>query len=211
MPVRTRITSTQLRRAVDVLRSGGLVIYPTESSYALGANATSESAIRRVYQAKGRDFKNPIPVIVADIRMWSRYAYLNRKAKRLIRDFMPGPLTIALKKRSSIPHLLNPYAIAARIPRQNCARKLVKAAGFPITSTSANISGQPAANSVRMLPKSLRSYVDVFLDVGTLPRRKPSTIVDMVDLNNPIITREGAIPGELVLQKLRRWVGVSRQ
>ena len=211
MPVGTRITSAQLRRAVDALRSGGLVVYPTESSYALGANATNESAIRKVYQAKGRDFKNPIPVIVADIRMWKRYAYLNREATRLIRDFMPGPLTIALRKKSSIPDLLNPRAIAARIPLQNCARKLVKAAGFPITSTSANISGQPAANSVRMLPKSLRSYVDVFLDAGALPRRKPSTIVDMVDLNNPIITREGAIPGELVLKKLGCRVGVCTQ
>ncbi len=162
-------------------------------------------------EAKGRDYRSPIPVIVSDIRMWNRYAYLNRKATRLIHDFMPGPLTIALKRRKSIPSILNPDALAARIPGLSLARKLVKTAGFPITSTSANISGEPPANSIQMLPESLRSHIDVVLDVGPLPRRKPSTIIDLVDLSKPTIAREGEISGELVLAKIRRKAVHPRQ
>ncbi len=203
MPTRPRITAAQFKKAIEILRNGGLVIYPTESSYAIGANAVDERAVRRVFQVKGRDLRNPIPVIMADITMWNKYAYLNEKAMLLIRDFMPGPLTIALRKKKTVPRILNPYAIAARIPGNSIALRLVKSAGFPITSTSANISGNEPVYSIRMLPETLKLFLEVIVDVGPLPRNRPSTIVDLVDLNKPTIAREGAIPGELVLRRLR--------
>lgn len=196
-------TSTeQLRQAVWILKRGGLVVYPTESSYALGASALDESAIQKVYEAKGRGFYKPIPVIVADLRMWNKYAHLGREAKLLASAFMPGPLTVALKKRKLIPDILNPTSLAARIPGHPVALKLVKSAGFPITSTSANMSGQRPAFSVQHLKEPLASFVDLFLDVGQLPKGKPSTIVDLTDAIKPQIVREGPISREQVFAAL---------
>ena len=123
-------------RAAAALKIGRLVVYPTESSYALGGNATDENAVRRIYQAKDRKAGKPIPVIIADMHMWKKYVYMNKKAEILAKKFMPGPVTIALKKRKLIPDALNRTSLAARIPGHHIARELVKAAGFPITSTS---------------------------------------------------------------------------
>jgi len=190
---RIRMNTEQLQKAAWILKRGGLVVYPTESSYALGASALDESAIQKVYDAKGRGFRKPIPVIVADLHMWSKYAHLGREAKLLISAFMPGPLTVVLKKRKLIPDILTPTSLAARIPGHPVARKLVKDVGFPITSTSANLSGQPPAFSVQHLKEPLRSSVDLLLDVGRLPRGRPSTIVDLTNPIEPQIVREGPI------------------
>lgn len=209
MPVRVRVgrgkaIATDVKNAVEVLTSGGLVVYPTESSYALGANATDEKAILRLYEAKGRDPSNPIPVIVADLKMWRKYAFINRQALILVAAFMPGPLTIALRKKRLIPDILNPHAIAARIPSHPVAQRLVRIAGFPITSTSANISGEPPARSIQGLSERLMRSIDLILDTGNLAERKPSTIVDLTDVKTPKIVREGPISGKQVLTLLAR-------
>jgi L-threonylcarbamoyladenylate synthase len=209
LPVRVRVgrgkaIATDVKNAVEVLTSGGLVVYPTESSYALGANATDEKAILRLYEAKGRDPSNPIPVIVADLKMWRKYAFINRQALILVAAFMPGPLTIALRKKRLIPDILNPHAIAARIPSHPVAQRLVRIAGFPITSTSANISGEPPARSIQGLSERLMRSIDLILDTGNLAERKPSTIVDLTDVKTPKIVREGPISGKQVLTLLAR-------
>jgi len=177
-------------------------MYPTESSYALGVNALKEAAIRKIFEAKERSAGKPIPVIVSDLQMWKKYAYFNESAEILVRKFMPGPLTLALKKKSSVPDVLNPLAIAARIPGHEVALALVREAKYPITSTSANISGAPPAYSPKRVPKLLRSAIDLILDAGILRRRKPSTIVDFTMGDQPTVTREGAIPTSAILEAL---------
>lgn len=177
-------------------------MYPTESSYALGVNALEEGAIRKIFEAKGRPPGKFIPVIVSDLQMWKRCAYFNRSAEILVKKFMPGPLTLALRKRCSIPDLLNPRAIAARIPRHPVALALVSAAKYPITSTSANISGAPPLYSPKRVPRTLRWAIDLILDAGTLRRQKPSTIVDFTMGGQPTITREGAIPASAIFETL---------
>lgn len=190
-----------IEEAVRVLDAEGVVMYPTESSYALGVNALKSSAILKVFEIKGRSTDKAIPVIVADLRMWKRYAYFSGDAETLVKRFMPGPLTLVLRKRTSVPDVLSPSTIAARIPGHPVALALVKKAGYPITSTSANISGQPPAYSVGSIPKSLALATDLILDAGALRRRKYSTIADLAE-GEPIVTREGAIAASMILRAL---------
>lgn len=177
-------------------------MYPTESSYALGVNALEEAAIKKIFEAKGRPPGRSIPVIVPDLQMWKRYAYFNRSAEILVKKFMPGPLTLALRKKHSIPDLLNPVAVAARIPGHPVALALVSAVEYPITSTSANISGAPPVYSPKRMPIPLRSAIDLILNTGTLKRRMPSTIVDFTLGDEPIVTREGVIPASAIFEVL---------
>jgi len=189
------------------LDADGVVMYPTESSYALGVNALREIAISKIFKAKQRSLGKSIPVIVSDLRMWRKYAHLNETAEILIREFMPGPLTLALRKKTSVPGLLNPFAIAARIPGHPVALALVKAAKYPITSTSANVSGAPPVYSPKTAPRVLRSATDLVLDAGTLRRRRPSTIVDFTIKGQPTVTRPGAISASAILRVLARGGG----
>jgi len=177
-------------------------MYPTESSYALGVNALEETAIKKIFKAKQRSLGKYVPVIVSDVRMWKRYAYFNKSAETLIREFMPGPLTLAMTKKHCVPDLLNPFAIAARIPGHPVALALARAAEYPITSTSVNISGAPPVYSPKRVPRALRSAIDLILDAGRLRRRNPSTIVDFTKGDRPIITRVGAIPASAVFEAL---------
>jgi len=189
--------------AADIIKGGGLVIYPTETCYGLGANALDEEAVKRVFVVKKRPFGNPIPIIVADLEMWERCAYIDKPAKKLIEKFLPGPLTIALKKKDVIPDIVNVKAIAARIPSHPVALQLVKEAGVPITATSANISGRPPLYSAQKAFATFKKDVNLILDVGRLPRRKPSTVVDFTVGAFPQITREGPISAESVLKELK--------
>lgn len=193
-----------IKEAVRVLDANGVVMYPTESSYALGANALEEAAIRRVLCAKERPSSKPIPVIVSDLGMWKKYSYFNKSAETLVKKFMPGPLTIALRKKLPVPDILNPFAIAARIPSHPVARALVNETNYPITSTSANVSGKPPVYHVGQVPSRLESVVDLILDAGVLRKKKPSTIVDFTVGSEPVVTREGSVPTSAVLETLEK-------
>ncbi len=179
---------------MEVLDAKGIVMYPTESSYALGVNALDTTAVKQLFRAKNRPSDKRIPVIVADLKMWRKCAYFNKRAGILAEKFMPGPLTLALKKKNLVPDILTPSTIAARIPGHPVALALVRETGYPITSTSANMSGELPAYNLQSVPRTLRSRIDLILDAGTLKRRKYSTIVDLTKRGKSTVAREGAIP-----------------
>jgi len=191
--------------AADLIKKGGLVIYPTETCYGLGANALDEGAVKRVFDVKKRPLGKPIPIIVSDLEMWEKCAYINEPAKKLIEKFLPGPLTIALKKRDVIPDTVSVRSIAARIPSHPVALLLVKEAGVPITATSANISDRPPLYSAQKAFATFKKDVNLILDAGRLPRRRPSTVVDLTTGASPQIGREGPISAESVLKELKMW------
>ncbi len=194
-----------ISEAVDIIKGGGLVIYPTETCYGLGTNALNKRAVKKVFAVKERPLDKPIPIIVSDLEMWEKCAYINETTKRLIEKFLPGPLTIALKKRDVIPDIVSVKSIAARIPSHPVALLLVKEAGVPITATSANISGRPPLYSVQKAFAAFKKDVNVILDAGRLPRRRPSTVVDLTMGASPRIIREGPISAESVLKELKMW------
>jgi len=198
-------TDSAVDEAVEVIKSGGLVVYPTETCYGLGADALNPEAVRKVFMVKHRPFNIPLTVLVADLEMWGRFAELTSEALKLIRKFMPGPLTIALRKKPYVPDLLDPYELAARISSHPTAQALVSKVGSPITATSANVHGEPEPYTVDEAIKSLGQGVDLALDSGKIPRRKVSTVVHLT-ASPPRILRaypKGAFKTEDILKTLK--------
>lgn len=189
-----------IAEVVKVLKSGGIIAYPTETFYALGVNARDEGALKKLYKIKGRPKKKPLPVIIGDRkRLKTSVKRIPSKAERLMKRFWPGPLTLVFEASSDIPQLLTAKTgkIAIRIPGERIALKLAKKAGFPITSTSANPSGKPPAIRPEKVIKYFDNKIDLLIDGGKTPGEKPSTIVDVT---GPVrILREGAIPSSVVL------------
>lgn len=191
-----------IQKGAQVIKDGGLVVYPTETCYGLGVNALDHTSVKKVFSVKKRLSALPIPIIVDTVHRAEKYAFFNKQAKKIAEKFWPGPLTIAVRKKSMIPNILNPDRIAMRIPDHPVPLSLTKSASVPITATSANRSGELSPYSVEAVQKSLGPIMDLILDSGTLPSSPPSTIVDFVMNPSPQITREGAISADSVLGAL---------
>lgn len=172
--------------AVAHLRRGGLLIYPTETAYALGCDATNARAVASIFRLKGRERGKPLPLIAASVVMAERYARFTPLARKLAKQHWPGPLTIVAASRQLqatsrlAPGVLaRDGTIALRVSSNPIARALSRRLGRPIVSTSANRSGQPPRYSIQSAVRSLGLHQQFFvLDIGPLPRRRPSTIVD---------------------------------
>lgn len=195
--------------ASKLIHEGGLIVYPTESAYGLGCNALNKDAVKKIFQVKRRPSGTPLPIIVSDINMLETCAFLDKRAKKLIEKFWPGPLTIALRKKPSIPDALNPKSIAARISSHPVARSLVGRAHVPLTATSANVSGRPPHYSLKQVLNDLNGSVDLIMDAGTLPKKRPSTIIDFTLGSTPKITRIGAIPTRRISELIEVEVAVG--
>jgi L-threonylcarbamoyladenylate synthase len=192
-----------IEEAVKILKKGGLVVYPTETSYAIGVDATNASAIKKIYKIKNRDENKPIGVILSDINMAKKYGEITQKTEILIKRFMPGPLTIITRKKKKIPDILSKNEIAFRISGNSVASNLTKRLNLPITATSANKSGQPAIYEIRELIENFKDEVEVVIDSGNLPRNIPSTYLDMVD-DKLEIRRTGSISKEEILRVVKK-------
>ncbi|MBI4449850.1 threonylcarbamoyl-AMP synthase, partial [Candidatus Uhrbacteria bacterium] len=187
------------------LRAGGLLIYPTETSYAIGCDATNANAVRSILRLKGRERGKPLPLIVASRTMAERYARFTPIARRFARRYWPGPLTIvaASSKLQAPSHRLATgiiapnHTVALRVSSHPIARALSRSLGRPIVSTSANRAGAPSCYSARAALRSLGFRQEharslSVLDLGPLPRRRPSTIVDARG-DRLIVLRQGSI------------------
>lgn len=182
-------------KAADVLKLGGLLVYPTDTAYGLGANALDEKSIRKVYELKSRDFSKPTHVVVRDWKMIEDLCFTNDAAKKLYDKFLPGPLTIILPKKKIVPDILTAglKTIGIRIPNNEVTKILSSDLPFPYTTPSANKSGGKTPYSIEDVKKELDiSKVDLILDAGKLPEVPPSTIVDL-STNSPKILRGGPI------------------
>ena len=182
-------------KAANILKHGGLIIYPTDTAYGLGANALDEEAVRKVYGIKGRDFSKPTHVVVRDWKMIEELCFVNDLAKKLYDNFLPGPLTIILPKKKIVPDILTAglKTIGIRIPNNEVTKILSNDLPFPYTTPSANKSGGKTPYSIDEVKKELNiEKIDLIIDAGKLPEVKPSTIVDL-SLSPPKILREGSI------------------
>lgn len=171
-----------IEQAASVVRKGGVVVYPTETFYGLGAHPFLEKAIERVYRIKGRDFEKPLPLIASDMTaVRLAVSQWPESAERLARAFWPGPLTLVLSASPHLPPALHARTgkIAVRISSHAVARSLADAAGGLLISTSANRSGDPPCRNPDELPSSLLGLTDGLLHGGNTPGALPSTIVDI--------------------------------
>jgi L-threonylcarbamoyladenylate synthase len=185
------------QKTASVLRNGGVIIYPTETLYGLGALALNEKSVENVFIIKGRSYGKPIPILVKDKEMLIEFAEVNERASTLINKFLPGPLTLVLRKRKNLPDLITAGTgkAAVRISRHPFVRHLFDFISEPLTSTSANISGDENLFSFDEIHKVFNGKVDLIVDSGNLPPSKGSTIVDLT-VNPPLIVREGDISKE---------------
>jgi len=185
-----------------VLKGGGVIVYPTETFYGLGANCFDEKAVRRVYRIKQRPLSKPLPVVVSDLDMIREIVLEIPPAfEPLISDFWPGPLTLVLKASPRVPQELQgpSGSIGVRLTGHKWLRSLVEHASFPVTATSANISGGEDVVDPEKATQLFDQKVDLIVDGGETKGLLPSTVLDLSG-KKPRIIREGAIP-LLQLQK----------
>jgi len=185
--------------AARILREGGLVAFPTETVYGLGADATNGRAVARVFEAKGRPSFNPLIVHVHELAEAESHAVFTDKAHILARGFWPGPLTLVLPRRADcgLSELVSAGldTVALRVPSHSIARRLIAAAGRPLAAPSANASGKITATTAAHVAQSLGDRVDLILDGGATPFGLESTVIGF-EGDQPLLLRSGAIPRE---------------
>ena len=190
--------------AVRVLNAGGVVAFATDTLYGLAADPRSAEAVAKLFMVKARDSGHPIPLIAADVAQVEQAAVLTPLGGRLAAAFWPGPLSIILDARSGIvPEILGgDGSIAIRVPASETARQLAREFGYCLTSTSANLSGQPATADPAQVATTVGQRIDYLLDTGRSPGGQPSTIVDARGAAVRLV-RAGAVPWERVLESLK--------
>ncbi|NLY43105.1 MAG: threonylcarbamoyl-AMP synthase [Clostridiaceae bacterium] len=195
----------KIRLAAQVLQEGGTVAFPTETVYGLGANALSEDAVKKIFEAKGRPADNPLIVHIAEYDEINRLVCgISEQAKRLTDKFWPGPLTVILKKRDIVPDIITAGldTVAIRFPSHPIARSLIREAGVPIAAPSANTSGKPSPTTARHVMDDLLGKVDMIIDGGSTEVGLESTVVDMSG-ECPVLLR----PGGITYEQLRDVLG----
>jgi L-threonylcarbamoyladenylate synthase len=184
-----------IERCAALLRDGGIVAYPTETFYALGALASRGDALARLASAKLRPEGKPLPLLAADVEQVRTVAALDGLAARLAGRFWPGPLTLVLPAVPGLDAVITAGSgtVAVRVPGSDVARELARLAGGPLISTSANLSGEPPPVAPSELSPALVSRIDAVLEAPPCPGGAPSTIV-AVSGERVTLIRDGAIP-----------------
>ncbi|MCL0032505.1 L-threonylcarbamoyladenylate synthase [Peptococcaceae bacterium] len=187
-----------ITKAADIILKGGIVAFPTETVYGLGANAFDGKAVKKIFEAKKRPMDNPLIVHVSDMEMLKSVADIsNDKVKQLIRHFWPGPLSLILPKKSSIPKEVSAGldTVAVRMPNHPIALKLIKKASVPIAAPSANLSGRPSPTTAQHVLDDLDGVIDAVIDAGAAQVGVESTVVD-ISKDIPVVLRAGAVSAE---------------
>lgn len=176
--------------AARIIIGGGVVVYPTETVYGLGANALDEQAILRVFQIKKRPLSMPVFLAVSSLDMLEKVAFVEQKDIALLEQILPGPVSVLVKKRDIVPGLLTAGSplVGIRCPDHETALRIIDQAG-PITSTSANRTGSPPPSSASEVSKEIADRVDLIVDGGKSKYAEPSTLLD---LSSRKIIRPGA-------------------
>jgi len=199
-----------LAEAIAVLKGGGLVAYPSDTVYGLGAAASDERAVARVFAVKGRLSEKPLPLLLAGVEdMPPLCAEVSPIAKLLTERFWPGPLTLVLRRSPGFhsPALGGGDSVALRVPDYLFLRRLICALGEPITGTSANRSGRPSSRTAREVQRHLRDAVDLIIDGGPSRIGQESTVIDITG-DTTVIVRTGALRREEIERATGREVEV---
>ena len=185
----------QVERGISILRRGGIVAFPTDTVYGLGASIRLPRAVERVYEVKRRPRDMALPVLLADASQLPEVAEsIPAVAWRLIHRFLPGALTIVLPKAKSVPDIVaaGGTTIAIRIPNHPITLALIRGLGAGLVGTSANVSGQPSPLTASEALCQLGDEVDLIIDGGPCPGGRESTVVD-VTTERPVVLRQGAV------------------
>lgn len=198
--------SDVLNEAVTVLKRGGVIVYPTDTVYGLGANACDEWAVEQVFKIKNRPLTKPLPIIARNMKWVKELVFMPPKLESKLEDVWPGPTTVVLAKKSIVPKIVTAgrKTVGIRIPSHPFIDKLLGKFGYPITATSANIFGDEPTGDPNKVIKSFCDRVwkpDLIIDAGVLPPSEPSTILDLSHIK-PKILRIGPSKPEQLLKIL---------
>lgn len=192
-----------LIRAGKVVREGGLVAFPTETVYGLGANAFDDNAVARIFEAKGRPQFNPLIVHVADLSCISDFAVVTPLAEKLVKAFMPGPITLVMKrvKNSPVSYLVSAGldSVAVRMPAHKTAREFIRQAGVAVAAPSANVSGTLSPTTAQHVFDGLNGRIDMIIDDGMSTVGIESTVLDVCG-EIPVLLRAGGLATEKIKQ-----------
>jgi L-threonylcarbamoyladenylate synthase len=195
---------TKIQTAAQIIQNGGLVAFPTETVYGLGADALNGAAVLRLFEAKKRPLDNPPIVHIADaMEVYPLAMEVPKKAERLMEQFWPGPLTLVFKHSSIVPKetVAGLDTIAVRMPKHNVAQVLIKQAHRPIAAPSANLSGKPSPTTAQHVCEDLNGRIDAVIDGGATDIGVESTVVDL-SIDPPVLLRPGGTPFEALKKVL---------
>lgn len=193
-----------IAEAASVIRQGGLVAFPTETVYGLGANGLNSSAVRRIFQAKGRPADNPLILHIADkMELATLVAAVPLWLEPILENFWPGPLTVVLPRLPLVPDIVTAGldTVAVRLPSFGAARELVRAAGVPIAAPSANLSGRPSPTTAEAVMADMEGRIEMVLDGGPCEVGLESTVLDC-SAKVPTILRPGGVTQEMLAECL---------
>jgi L-threonylcarbamoyladenylate synthase len=175
--------------AIEIMAGGGVILYPTDTVYGLGANIFNNDAVERIYEIKKRDQSKPLSVLVQNTESLELIADLNRSSREIINKWLPGPFTFILNKKNVVsPYVSASSKVGVRIPDYKIARAL--ASLFPITTTSANLTNECTLSNPQDILKQIGNDIDLVIDVGDLGDAKPSTVIDLSS-SKPTLVRNG--------------------
>lgn len=194
--------------AKEVLKNGGLVIYPTETCYGVGVNALNEDAVSRLLKYKRRPEGKAVSIAVSDISMAEKYVEINQVAKNVYKNFLPGPVTVISKDLNKVCKDLTSEenTLGVRIPKYLLVTEIIKECGFPITATSANSSGKKNPYKISDILENItakqKELIDLIIDAGELEHNPPSTVIDTTKEEMKVLRRGNIKVGKLLVDKV---------
>ncbi|MBI4709214.1 MAG: threonylcarbamoyl-AMP synthase [Candidatus Portnoybacteria bacterium] len=202
-PENLRPSRYGIEKAAEIILRGGVVVIPTDTVYGLAADATKEYAVKKIFKIKKRPETKPVPLIVRDLEMAKKLAFVDKRLERILNLIWPGAITAILQKKFNLPEIVTAgkRTIGLRIPDYKLIHFLIEEIGRPLTATSANISSQPPSNKIEDVLSQFRNEFfrpDLVLDAGDLKCCEPSTVLDL-STDQPKIIRIGpASPKKLM-------------
>ena len=200
-----KINEDELKIVTQALNEGKLIVFPTETVYGIAGNGLTLSVIDKMYQAKKRDYSKPFTLMVNDITKIKDIAYVSENEEKVIKKFMPGPITLILKKKDCISNLVtaNSDTVGVRIPNHEIALSILKSVDYPLATSSANISGSVNNSNIEDIINDLASYVDIFIKGNISSNLLASTVVEIKN-NEVNILRNGIISKENIEEVIRK-------
>ena len=199
-PEKIESSENDIKNAAEIIKSGGLIAFPTETVYGLGGDGTNPDAARKIYSAKGRPSDNPLIIHIANPSDAEKYTFTNETYYKLAERFMPGPLTVVMKAKDSVPKETRGGldTVAVRCPSHPVAHRLIELSDRPIAAPSANLSGSPSPTSAHHVIDDMQGRVDMIIDGGDCEIGLESTIVKLEDDGSLLLLR----PGRITLSEL---------
>lgn len=205
LDLREKVDNLKIEEAAQIIKNRGLVVFPTETVYGIGANGLNPEAVGKIYIAKGRKQDKPLILLVSDKKMLNQIVEeINEVESKLMEVFWPGPLTIVFKRKPCVPSVVTAGqdTVGVRLTSGEIALKLIEASRCPIAAPSANISGKPSGTAVEDIFEDFKDKVDCFIDKGRIKDALESTVVRVIG-GVPTILR----PGKITAEQIKEAVG----